>query len=69
MDGIVEDGNGGFFVSSWESSSVYRVGRDGMSSVVKAELKAPADIGFDAGRKRLLVPHFMDNTVEFVAVP
>jgi hypothetical protein len=69
LDGIVDDGNGGFFVSSWESSSVYRVARDRTSSVVKAELKAPADIGFDAGRKRLLVPHFMDNTVEFVAVP
>lgn len=64
LDGLVSDGAGGFYVSSWESQSIYAVSATGEAKVIKQGLAAPADIGLDAGRKVLLVPRFMDNIVE-----
>jgi hypothetical protein len=31
---------------------------------VLPEQKSPADIGYDTKRGRVLVPHFLENTVE-----
>jgi hypothetical protein len=64
LAGLVSDGAGGFYVSSWESQSVYAVSAAGEAKVIKQGLAAPADIALDAGRKVLLVPRFMDNIVE-----
>ncbi len=64
LDGLVSDGAGGFYVSSWESQSIYAVSETGEATVVKQGLTAPADIALDARRKVLLVPRFMDNVVE-----
>ncbi|HEX6242393.1 MAG TPA: hypothetical protein VFZ61_15885 [Polyangiales bacterium] len=45
------------FVSSWEGSTVYE--REGDSFVERVRgVAAPSDIGFDAKRKRLLIPLF-----------
>jgi sugar lactone lactonase YvrE len=63
LDGIVKFGDD-LYISSWETSSVYK-GRPGSTfSVVIPNVKSPADIGLDTKRKRILVPLFMDNAIE-----
>lgn len=63
LDGLVLVGDR-FFVSSWESKSVW-AGKAGEAfTELFTELNAPADVGFDSKRNRLLVPRFMDNQVE-----
>jgi len=63
LDGIEIASNGTLLVSSWASSSVYRVMRDGMATAVVENVKAPADIGYDGKRNRVLIPQFQDNKV------
>lgn len=63
LDGIEIASNGTLLVSSWAASSVYRVMRDGMATAVVENVKAPADIGYDGKRNRLLIPQFQDNKV------
>ncbi len=64
LDGIVRSRAGELFVSSWESSSVYRIDPDGNVSVFADSLQSPADIGYDSRRNRVLVPLFNANRVE-----
>ncbi len=63
LDGIVFLADGGFLFSNWADSTVYRVGADGAVTRVVQNVAAPADIGLDATRNRLLIPLFMDNKV------
>lgn len=63
LDGIVEAGDQ-LLVSSWEKASIFKGTLGGTFVLAMAELKGPADIGFDTKRKRVLVPRFMDNAVE-----
>ena len=63
LDGIAVAGDK-LLVSSWQTSSVYRGTLGGTFEVALAELKGPADIGFDSKRKRVLVPRFLENAVE-----
>jgi hypothetical protein len=63
LDGVVAVGDS-LLVSSWEASAIYRGKLGGAFDVVLADQKAPADIGFDTKRGRVLVPHFSDNAVE-----
>ena len=64
LDGIVALPNGDVLVSSWDASGVYR-GKPGGSDfkMVIEDVKAPADIGYDTKRNRVLVPLFNDNEV------
>ena len=64
LDGIVAAGDE-VFVSSWESSTVYRGKPDaaGAFTAFVENVEAPADIGFDTKRSRLLVPLFNGNEV------
>lgn len=62
LDGVVLVGDE-LFVSSWEGKAVYRGKPGGEFKELKGELEAPADIGFDSKRGRVLVPHFMGNSV------
>lgn len=64
LDGLVELPNGDLLVSSWEGSALYRGKLGGNFEAAISDLKAPADIGYDKKRGRVLVPHFLDNTVE-----
>ena len=64
LDGIVRMADGAFLVSSWETSAVYRVGADGRAEAIVEGVPSPADIGWDAGRRRVLIPVFMENRVE-----
>jgi hypothetical protein len=63
LDGVVSLGNS-LLVSSWEGSAVYKGTLGGSFEVALPDQKAPADIGYDTKRARVLVPHFNDNTVE-----
>lgn len=70
LDGIVSLG-GELLISSWDGKSVYRGPPQGPFLTVLdprnfeiKDLEAPADIGFDSKRGRLLVPRFMGNAVE-----
>lgn len=61
LDGVEVLGDGAFLVSSWETSVVYRVERDGMAKVIVKDVPSPADIGYDSRRNRVLIPIFTKN--------
>lgn len=64
LDGIVKDGNT-LLVSSWADSTVFRFTPGDSNYVAVAQhLEAPADIGIDTRRHRLLVPQFNANRVQ-----
>ena len=68
LDGIVKDANGHFVIASWEGQEVMRGLAEGPFATVIANAKAPADIGYDTKRKRLLVPRFQDDIVQIVGM-
>lgn len=63
LDGVELLPDGGFLATSWGDQCVYRVGADGMLTKALEGVEAPADLGWDAGRRRLLVPLFNANRV------
>lgn len=63
FDGVVKLGDL-LLVSSWEGQAVYKGKLGGTFEPVLQSLEAPADIGYDKKRGRVLVPRFMGNTVE-----
>jgi hypothetical protein len=65
LDGIEFTSDGGFVFSSWGDQGVFHVAAEGGQSKI-ADVEAPADIGYDAGRHRVLIPLFMANEVWFV---
>ncbi|MEA2329181.1 MAG: hypothetical protein QOE68_4140 [Thermoanaerobaculia bacterium] len=62
LDGLIHLDDGSFLVSSWDGKAVYRGNNNSFHAVVE-NINAPADIGYDTKRQRLLIPHFMDNVV------
>ena len=62
LDGLVDTGDS-LLVSSWAASSVFQ-GKGGSWTAIVVGAKAPADIGYDTKRKRVLVPRFLDDKVE-----
>ena len=64
LDGLVRLADGSFLVSSWEGGAVFRVGPGRKARTVVRGVRAPADIGFDARRGRLLIPLFQDDRLE-----
>lgn len=63
LDGLVKTSNGHFLVSSWDGSAIYRLNDDDTFSPMAENLDAPADLGIDTKRNRLLVPLFKQNKV------
>ncbi|HEY8131317.1 MAG TPA: hypothetical protein VII12_05455 [Thermoanaerobaculia bacterium] len=63
LDGLVHLSDGSFLVSSWDGKAVYRGKAGGTFDAVVSNIDAPADIGYDTKRHRLLVPHFNENVV------
>lgn len=63
LDGIEMLPDGGFVMSSWGDQCLYVVGGDGTVHRILEGIEAPADLGFDAGRNRVLVPLFNANQV------
>lgn len=78
LDGLVAfhgtlDG-GTFLVSSWKAQAVFRGTLKGGKLVgafepVFEHLRAPADIGWDTKRQRLLVPRFEEDAVQILPLP
>ena len=63
LDGLIALSDGSFLVSSWDGKAVYRGKPGGAFTPIVENVNAPADIGYDTKRNRLLIPHFMDNIV------
>jgi sugar lactone lactonase YvrE len=63
LDGIVFTRDGGYLFSSWGDRAVHRVDSAGLTSRVLEDVEAPADIGYDAKRDRVLVPLFNTNEI------
>lgn len=68
FDGIEPAGDGRFLVACWRDSSVHLVGRGKDVQVVR-NIPTPADIGYDAGRRRLAVPSTAGGKVLFWDLP
>lgn len=62
-DGIEMLPDGGLIFSSWGERAVVRVGGDGTLTRPVQDVDAPADIGYDATRNRVLIPLFNQNEV------
>ncbi len=69
LDGIVVTRDGGYLVSSWDGQAVYGLTGGVTFEVVVDSLPAPADIGYDAGRHRVLIPLYNDDRLEIRALP
>ena len=63
LDGLVRVNERDVLVSSWGSKSVLMGKPGGVFEPIIEDLRAPADLGFDSDRKRVLVPLFQDNAV------
>ncbi|MFH1762644.1 MAG: hypothetical protein ABIF09_00505 [Gemmatimonadota bacterium] len=61
IDGLVSLEERGFLFSSWGDSTVYWIHPGGTVSPLVENVEAPADIGFDASRNRVLIPLFRAN--------
>jgi hypothetical protein len=64
LDGLLRLPGGDFVFSSWEGSAVFRGPPAGPFKAVIEKVDAPADIGYDGKRKRVLIPLFKKNAVE-----
>lgn len=62
-DGVVRLKDGRVCVSSWETSSVHCGSPGGSFIEVVTGVASPADIGYDEGRNRLLIPLFSKDEV------
>ena len=67
-DGLEVLGDGRVLVSSWTDSTVSLVA-DGVVRPVVRGAEAPADIGFDTRRNRVLLPRFNAGRVEYWELP
>jgi hypothetical protein len=63
LDGLVKLKDGRFIVSSWGGSAIYVLNKDGKYNVLADSLDAPADLGVDTKRNRLLIPLFKQDRV------
>ena len=64
----VEMIDGKIVVSSWTDSSITRFDSTQGTKII-AGIPSPADIGYDAKRKRILIPVFTGNRVEIWQLP
>lgn len=69
LDGLVVLADGTLLVSSWEESAVYRLGPERRPAPLLEDLPSPADIGFDAKRRRVLVPLFREDVLAVLPMP
>lgn len=63
LDGIVRANDGSLLLSSWRAQAVYRLREETTYAIEHDSLPAPADIGYDARRRRVLIPLFTEDRV------
>jgi hypothetical protein len=68
LDGVVQVDDE-LIVSSWEAQALFRGAPHGPFRELVGGLRAPADIGYDATRRRILVPRFQEHRLEAYEVP
>lgn len=68
LDGLLVIGDD-LFITSWEGGAVYRGKAGGPFTPIIDKLNAPADLGYDARRHRLLVPLAFDNKIMIYDLP
>lgn len=68
LDGVLRLQDGTILASSWEGKAVYRMTKDGKTSTVVDDIPSPADIGYDAKRRRLLIPVFTEDRLVILGV-
>lgn len=66
LDGLLEMQDGGFLATSWQGRAVYRVSPGGRVSAVASDVTSPAQLGYDAKRRRLLIPLFENDAISLV---
>jgi sugar lactone lactonase YvrE len=64
LDGIVGLPDGQLLISSWATKTIYRGPKHGPFKPLIDRVSAPADIGYDGKRHRLLVPRFNEHVIE-----
>lgn len=67
--GLVAVPDGTFLISSWSGGAIYRGFKDGPFEAVISGLESPADLGYDARRKRLLVPLLSGHALAIFELP
>jgi sugar lactone lactonase YvrE len=65
LDGLVRLPDGSLLVSSWAAQAVYHGAPTTAFTAVVKGVEAPASIGYDTVRQRVLVPLFQRNEAEF----
>ncbi|MEX0692093.1 MAG: hypothetical protein WD934_08720 [Gemmatimonadales bacterium] len=68
FDGVERMGDGSLLVSSWGGQAVFRIAPDGTITTAVDSIPSPADIGWDAGRQRVLIPVFTEHRVEILTI-
>lgn len=66
LDGLAILENGMFLVSSWDARAIYAGTPGGAFEERVSGVESPADIGWDARRRRVLIPIFQGNAVRIV---
>lgn len=66
LDGLLMLDDGRLLLSSWEGSALYLLNKDMTYHLFADTLNAPADLGFDSKRQRVLVPLFKQNKLVFI---
>lgn len=65
LDGLLQLDDGRLIISSWGESAIY-VLQNNNYRILADTLDAPADLGFDTKRKRLLIPLFKQDKLVFL---
>jgi hypothetical protein len=60
---LESDGKGGYIVSDYLAGKIYRVSAAGKMETITTFAAGTADIGYDAGRNLLIVPHMNDDKI------
>lgn len=63
LDGIEKLADGRWAVTSWEAQAVFIGSTAQPFTQAFSDLQAPADLGIDRKRNRLLIPKFQDNEI------
>ncbi|MDX1964680.1 MAG: hypothetical protein SFX18_16140 [Pirellulales bacterium] len=69
LDGLENDGSGGYYASDYLGGNVFHVGADGTARVILSGLPSPADLGMVEGAQLLLVPLMSENALAAYELP
>jgi len=66
LDGVIKSADGRIIISGWGGSAIYSLNDDNSYTVLMESVDAPADLGYDSKRNRVLIPLFRQNKVVFL---